>query len=299
MPGKLAIELTVNGKPCEGFVEPRLSLADFLRDHLGLTGTHLGCEQGICGSCTILFNGETVRSCLLLAIQANGGEVQTVEGLAGLAKSGEALHPILTTATGVAQLNNGVGLPLGRVRLALGSQFATVDLSSATTIGEVIGLLNASGLPVEARINAAQTGIEIYSLVDDRSFIVTSDDSLLTAEKLGIVGSPDVFGSLYLLRQALEQNNRDLVRTTNESLQGALDQVVFERSRTGSRQIRLEATDYKLLEQHLNVTRLRSEYEDADILALSSDLSKQEAVYQAALAAAARMIQPSLAQFLR
>jgi len=94
MIAKRAIELTVNGKQCEGLVEPRLSLADFLRDHLGLTGTHLGCEQGICGSCTVLFNGETVRSCLLLAVQANGGEVLTVEGLAGLAKDGEPLHPI-------------------------------------------------------------------------------------------------------------------------------------------------------------------------------------------------------------
>ena len=94
MDRKHTIELTVNGKQYEGLVEPRLSLADFLRDHLGLTGTHLGCEQGICGSCTILFNGETVRSCLLLAIQANGSEVQTIEGLAGLAKIGELLHPI-------------------------------------------------------------------------------------------------------------------------------------------------------------------------------------------------------------
>jgi aerobic-type carbon monoxide dehydrogenase small subunit (CoxS/CutS family) len=94
MTKKLAIELTVNGKQCDGLVEPRLSLADFLRDHLGLTGTHLGCEQGICGSCTVLFNGESVRSCLLLAVQANRGEVLTVEGLAGLAKDGEALHPI-------------------------------------------------------------------------------------------------------------------------------------------------------------------------------------------------------------
>lgn len=94
MPSKLAIALTVNGKQCEGLVEPRLSLADFLRDHLGLTGTHLGCEQGICGSCTVIFNGETVRSCLLLAVQANGSNVLTVEGLAGLAKDGERFHPI-------------------------------------------------------------------------------------------------------------------------------------------------------------------------------------------------------------
>jgi len=75
-------------------VEPRMSLADFLRDRLGLTGTHLGCEQGVCGSCTVLFNGETVRSCLLLAVQANGGSILTVEGLAAKANAGEPLHPI-------------------------------------------------------------------------------------------------------------------------------------------------------------------------------------------------------------
>jgi len=94
MTARHAIEIDVNGKQYEGLVEPRLSLADFLRDHLGLTGTHLGCEQGICGSCTILFNGETVRSCLLLAVQANGGVILTVEGLASKAKDGNPLHPL-------------------------------------------------------------------------------------------------------------------------------------------------------------------------------------------------------------
>jgi carbon-monoxide dehydrogenase small subunit len=94
MTQKVAIAMTVNGKRYEGLVEPRLSLADFLRDQLGLTGTHLGCEQGICGSCTVLFNGETVRSCLLLAVQAQGGVILTVEGLAAKAKNGEPLHPI-------------------------------------------------------------------------------------------------------------------------------------------------------------------------------------------------------------
>ncbi len=94
MTARHAIEIDVNGKQYERLVEPRLSLADFLRDHLGLTGTHLGCEQGICGSCTILFNGETVRSCLLLAVQANGGVILTVEGLASKAKDGNLLHPL-------------------------------------------------------------------------------------------------------------------------------------------------------------------------------------------------------------
>jgi aerobic-type carbon monoxide dehydrogenase small subunit (CoxS/CutS family) len=84
------IRLTVNGKACEGRCEPRKLLVDFLREDLGLTGTHAGCEHGICGACTILFNGEAARSCIMLAVQADGAELLTIEGLA---KDGE-LHPL-------------------------------------------------------------------------------------------------------------------------------------------------------------------------------------------------------------
>ncbi len=82
--------MTVNGVAREGSVEPRRLLVDFLREDLGLTGTHIGCEHGICGACTILFNGESARSCLMLAVQADGAEIVTVEGLA---KNGK-LHPL-------------------------------------------------------------------------------------------------------------------------------------------------------------------------------------------------------------
>ncbi|HEX6511071.1 MAG TPA: (2Fe-2S)-binding protein [Chloroflexota bacterium] len=78
----ITIHLTVNGRPYEGTVEPRRSLADFLREDLGLTGTHVGCEHGVCGACTILLNGRTARSCLTLAVQADGAEITTIEGLA-------------------------------------------------------------------------------------------------------------------------------------------------------------------------------------------------------------------------
>jgi carbon-monoxide dehydrogenase small subunit len=84
------IKLKVNGRVLEGSTEPRRSLADFLRDELRLTGTHVGCEQGVCGACTIVMNGEAVRSCLMFAVQADGAELQTVEGLA----DGERLHPL-------------------------------------------------------------------------------------------------------------------------------------------------------------------------------------------------------------
>lgn len=87
---KQIIELTVNGVRREGLVEPRKTLADFLRDDLELTGTHLGCEHGVCGACTVMLNGEAVRSCLMFAVQAKGQEITTIEGLA----SGGKLHPV-------------------------------------------------------------------------------------------------------------------------------------------------------------------------------------------------------------
>jgi len=77
------IKLRVNGKDYERTVEGRLTLADFLRHEIGLTGTHLGCEHGVCGACTILFDGHTARSCLTFAVQADGHDITTVEALAG------------------------------------------------------------------------------------------------------------------------------------------------------------------------------------------------------------------------
>jgi carbon-monoxide dehydrogenase small subunit len=85
------ISLTINGRKYSGVAEPRKLLADFIRDDLELTGTHLGCEHGVCGACTILVNGEAVRSCLLFAVQADGAELLTVEGLA---PNETELHPI-------------------------------------------------------------------------------------------------------------------------------------------------------------------------------------------------------------
>ena len=90
MSERRAISFTVNGKRYEGMAEPRRSLVDFLRGDLGLTGTHVGCEHGVCGACTILMDGRSVRACLLFALQADGAELTTIEGLA----SGTELHPI-------------------------------------------------------------------------------------------------------------------------------------------------------------------------------------------------------------
>jgi aerobic-type carbon monoxide dehydrogenase small subunit (CoxS/CutS family) len=82
--------LRVNGRPEFGRAQPRVTLAEFLREELGLTGTHVGCEQGVCGACTVVVDGVAVRSCLVFAVQAEGCEVETVEGLAG----DDGLHPL-------------------------------------------------------------------------------------------------------------------------------------------------------------------------------------------------------------
>ena len=76
------VSLTVNGMKRDGVVEGRRLLSDFIRDDLALTGTHIGCEHGVCGACTILINGEAARSCLMFAVQANNAEIETIEGLA-------------------------------------------------------------------------------------------------------------------------------------------------------------------------------------------------------------------------
>jgi len=87
------VDVTVNGVRHQRAVEPRLLLSDFLRHELGLTGTHVGCEHGVCGACTVLLDGEAVRACLMFAVQVDGHEVTTVEGLAP-AGADNALHPL-------------------------------------------------------------------------------------------------------------------------------------------------------------------------------------------------------------
>jgi carbon-monoxide dehydrogenase small subunit len=84
----MEIQLGINGKPYESTVEPRLLLVHYLRDVLGLTGTHIGCETSICGACTVLLDGKAVKSCTLLAVQASGSEITTIEGLASNSQKG-------------------------------------------------------------------------------------------------------------------------------------------------------------------------------------------------------------------
>lgn len=124
MTDKIDITLTINGRTHTATVEARKTLADVIRDDCGQTGTHLGCEHGICGACTILLDGEPVRSCLMFGVQAEGREIRTVEGLA----DGETLHPLQQAFTDNHALQCGYCTP-GFLMLATGVLEANPDIS--------------------------------------------------------------------------------------------------------------------------------------------------------------------------
>ena len=117
------ITFTLNGDSVTETVEPRTHLADFLRDQLGLTGTHIGCEHGVCGACTVLLDGQPVRSCLMFAVQVNGRAIRTVEGLA----KGETLHPLQAAFMEHHGLQCGFCTP-GFLMLAAGALEANPDM---------------------------------------------------------------------------------------------------------------------------------------------------------------------------
>ena len=129
MTDKLDITLTVNGRDHAVSVEPRRTLADALRDDCGLTGTHLGCEHGVCGACTVLVDGKPVRSCLMFAVQAAGRPVRTVEGLA----DGETLHPLQRAFWENHGLQCGFCTP-GFLMLAAGALEADPDIADADLV---------------------------------------------------------------------------------------------------------------------------------------------------------------------
>ncbi|MBO4225224.1 (2Fe-2S)-binding protein [Bradyrhizobium neotropicale] len=124
MPDKRDVTLAVNGKTYAVSIEPRRSLADVLRDDCGLTGTHLGCEHGVCGACTVLVNDKPVRSCLMFGVQAEGKVVRTVEGLA----DGDTLHPLQQAFWENHGLQCGFCTP-GFLMLAAGALQENPDMS--------------------------------------------------------------------------------------------------------------------------------------------------------------------------
>ena len=153
-----SIDIRVNGEAFKRKIEDRLTLADFLRSELRLTGTHLGCEQGSCGACTVLLDGSATRSCLVFASQLNGAEVTTVEGLA----SGEDLHPLQSAFVKNDALQCGFCTP-GFLLTAAELLSGTDDLDENTIREAISGnICRCTGYQgiVDAIVEVAQAGPE-------------------------------------------------------------------------------------------------------------------------------------------
>jgi len=129
MTEKQSITLTINGRAHKSTVEPRRTLADAIREDCGQTGTHIGCEHGVCGACTIIVDGAPVRSCLMFAVQADGKAIRTVEGLA----SGDRLHPMQQAFMDHHGLQCGFCTP-GFLMLAIGALEQEPDISDADLV---------------------------------------------------------------------------------------------------------------------------------------------------------------------
>ncbi len=131
---KHSVALTINGRQHSGDIEARTSLSDFLRDDAGYTGVHIGCEHGVCGACTVIVDGKAVRSCLMLAVQANGCDVTTVEGLA--AEDG-TLHPVQQA------LQDEYGLQCGFCTPGIATTLAALtDAPEPTCEAQLLGALS-------------------------------------------------------------------------------------------------------------------------------------------------------------
>ena len=135
MPEKVAITLTINGRAYAIAVEPRKTLVDAIREDCGQTGTHIGCEHGICGACTVIVDDEAVRSCLMFAVQAQGKRIRTVEGLA----DGDTLHPLQQSFISHHALQCGFCTP-GFLMLAVNA----LETNPGITDEEILDLLSSN-----------------------------------------------------------------------------------------------------------------------------------------------------------
>ena len=132
MTASLPVSLVVNGERIDAHVLPRLNLADFLRDYLKLTGTHVGCEHGVCGACTVRVNGEIVRSCLMLAVQTHDTSVETIEGIIGQRRDLRSAGRISRSQCTAMRLlhaghaDGGAGFAAQHARIRIANKFASI-----------------------------------------------------------------------------------------------------------------------------------------------------------------------------
>ena len=158
---------------------------------------------------------------------------------------------------------------------------------------------NGSGLEITASINSGGTGIQVVPTVSNKTLIIENNDDRQTAQELGIIGSSDMLGTLMLLINGLRNDDRALAEHLIGNLDLSMDELLASRATVGARMIRMDTTQTRLEASKINLTRMQSEVEDADIVDLVNRLAREENLYQAALVAGSKIMQQSLVDFLQ
>jgi flagellar hook-associated protein 3 len=271
----------------------------------GTTASDLGLSGEMSGE----FLGEELQS-LHIQVQESAPGETLAESLGLLQDSefsaliGSDVNPKLNYNTLLSSLNSNGGIELGIIRISNGHEAVNIDLRPLATdpnatLLDLVDKINRAGIDVSAVINEEGTGIAVKSKHDDRTFMITEADGGRTATALGIFGSSDLLGNLLIFEDALEANNVEQINSTLDVFDQSLNQLLTIRSSVGSREIRAQTTESRLLAQELLVTEQLSQVEDADMLKVISELATSETMYKAALASAASVIQPTLMDFLR
>ncbi|MFQ5498437.1 MAG: flagellar hook-associated protein FlgL [Candidatus Zixiibacteriota bacterium] len=216
-------------------------------------------------------------------------------------RAGGDLDPLMLATTNLSDLHHGLGLDSGKLILWQGDSSRQIDLGdpSMITVQDLLDKFNNSGLDITASINPDGRGIQVVNNDQNRSFTIEDVGTSRAARTMGLFGSSDMMGTMLVLNNALINDDQEGTGLILEHLDAAIQHLLNNRAGTGARGIRLETTNTRLIDQELNVTQLLSDVEDADISKLITDLASMENNYRASLMAAAKIVQPSLLDFLR
>lgn len=277
---------------------------------LGLTvsdvaqNSKLAADLGIIGNVGALLSGEPLNTKPLFEISETTGTTASDLGIIGsfnADKSGNDLNPRLLATSLVSDFRNSRGIDRGEIVIWQGERSLTIDLTDPTIVNvqNLLDRINTSGLAITASINAGSTGVQIVNNDPNRSLTIEDGTDSRAAKEMGLFGSSDLMGTMIVLNNALKRNDQEGTGMLLKEIDQSILHVLGERSTVGSRGIRLETTASRHDQKELTYTERLSEVEDADLTTLITQLSAYENNYQAALNAAAKIIQPSLLDFLR
>jgi flagellin-like hook-associated protein FlgL len=238
----------------------------------------------------------------LTVAEVSGGTTAVSLGIVGQrdgSLSGTVLNPKTTNATLLTDLNRGAGLVLSDIKVINGAASATISFSTATTIGDALNLINSAGLNVTASINSAGNALRVVS--NDPATVAVANDLGVgtTAESLGLGGGRNVLDTLNTLKLAMEKDDTVAILALLENLDKGLDSVNESRAFAGTTLRQIEFTDFIHDQDIVDQNEQLSNTEDADIIKSVSDLASLELALNATLSTTARILQPSLLDFLR